>query len=132
MRKVQGAIGGRKLQEVKLTSIGRLKSRRTSCNSLKSRLRLFELTSKGQGLTWSWKSFGQGSKSWNSSIEDSIRRIRVGFPLKIGEVLALGDHLYLVSFVSLFFVNFGMFYAGAIYLISFHISNHIRIKINCR
>ena len=56
-------------------------------------------------LTWSWRVLVKSHMSWNSSIEDSIRREEfLGVFLSTREVLALVDHLYLVSFFSLFFM----------------------------
>lgn len=56
---------------------GRLKLQRDqSCSEgvaepkLKAREEVASLTwKKGQCLTWSWRSLGQGSRSWNLSIE---------------------------------------------------------------
>jgi len=50
-------------------------------------------------LTWSLRVLVKGHKSWNLSVEDSIRREEFLWAfLSTGEVLALVDHLYLVSF----------------------------------
>ena len=59
---------------------------------------------------WSWRGLGEGSRSWNSSIEDSIRRrMLVNFPLRVSEVLALANHLYIMSYILLLFMIWYLF-----------------------
>ena len=50
-----------------------------------SNLTIVDNRIKRRLVTWSWRGkIGQGSWSWNLSLEDSIRRrIRFGFPLKL-------------------------------------------------
>jgi len=62
---------------------------------------------KSSNLTWSWRVLVKGHRSWNLSIEDSIRRrIIVGFSSQVERVLALVDRLHPVSYC--FIVLYGL------------------------
>ena len=64
----------KKLQKLQVSRNCQKEGRSYSKGVAKVEVEVKEETTSFQGLTWSWRILGQGSRYWNLSIKFSIRR----------------------------------------------------------